>query len=220
MQNMDNKIQPLKIYQYFGSLKPSSREKLAALLTLQVFVKDKIIFRQGEAGNCLYIIQTGKVKICSFAPDGGELIFGFFSAGDLLGEMAVIDGGPRSTTAITVENTDTLVLKRQAFLRFLHSVPEASLGVINLLCRRLRDTNRQLEEATSLDVSARLARKLIEISPCRESQEELGRIIGASRVMVNRVLNSWMSQGLITISRKNITINNLRELKRAARYEQ
>jgi CRP-like cAMP-binding protein len=216
---MYDAIQSLKIHQYFGSLSPSAVERLTGLLTPLFFAQDEIIFRQGETGNCLYIIQSGKVKICNMAPDGGELVFGFLTAGDLLGEMAVIDGGPRSTTAVAVEKTEALLLGRQAFLNFLHSVPEASMGVINLLCRRLRDTDRHLEETTSLSVSARLARKLIEISPCTDSQEDLARIVGASRVMVNRVLNSFVSLGLVSVSRKNVKIKDLRRLRSLAKYE-
>jgi CRP/FNR family transcriptional regulator, cyclic AMP receptor protein len=216
---MYNTIHSLKMHQYFGSLDPSAIEQLKGLLKSQFFAKDEIIFRQGEAGNRLYIIQSGKVKICNLAEDGGELVFGFLTSGDLLGEMAVIDGGPRSTTATTVENTSALMLERQSFLHFLRCVPEASLGVINLLCRRLRDTNRHLEEITSLSISARLARRLIEISPCKLSQENLARIVGTSRFTVNRVLNSFASLGLVSVSRKNVTIMNLNGLRSVARYE-
>jgi CRP/FNR family transcriptional regulator, cyclic AMP receptor protein len=216
---MRNAIQSLKIDQYFGSLSPSAIEQLTGLLTSQLFAKDEIIVRQGEAGNCLYIIQSGKVKICNLAADGGELVFGFLTAGDLLGEMAVIDGGPRSTTAIAIENTKALLLERPAFLHFLRCVPEASLSVINVLCRRLRDTNRHLEEITSLSVSARLARRLIEISPCKFSQENLARIVGTSRITVNRILNSFVSLGLVSVSRKNVTIMNLKGLRSIAKYD-
>jgi CRP/FNR family transcriptional regulator, cyclic AMP receptor protein len=218
-RNMYETMNSINIPRFFGSLKPSAKEQIATFLIPRKFAPNETIFRQEETGDCLYFIQNGKIKICDIAPDGSEIVFGFLGDGDLLGEMAVIDGGLRSTTAIAVEETDALMMERQQFLQFLQSFPEAGLGIIDLLCRRLRYTDRQLTEVTSLDVSARLARKLIEISPCVYSQEELSLIVGASRVMVNRVLHSFEKRGLITISRKKILITNSKELRSLAKYK-
>jgi CRP-like cAMP-binding protein len=147
--------------------------------------------------------------------------------------MAILDGKPRSATAIAVETTETLYLERIIFLEFLITSPQACIGIIGMLCQRLRRVSTQMEEVTFLDVSGRIARNLIEMakgnspkisiteraSTCTISQEELARIIGASRVMVNKVLNSFMDLGLISIARKKLTILNEFELNRIACYD-
>jgi CRP-like cAMP-binding protein len=147
--------------------------------------------------------------------------------------MAILDGKPRSATAIAVEKTDTLYLDRDEFLKFLNTSPQASIGIINMLCQRLRRVSTQLEEISFLDVSGRLARSLLEMtgsissntsdreqsSTCTISQEELAQIIGASRVMVNKVLNSFVDLGLVSIGRKKLTILNTHELNRIASYD-
>jgi CRP/FNR family transcriptional regulator, cyclic AMP receptor protein len=219
MNKLKNNTHTLKKSGVFSALDSSAQAYLTARFKARSFAPDETIFRQGEAGDCLYLIQSGKVKVCTVGKEGVELIFSFLSAGDLVGELAVFDGGPRSATAVAVENTAALCLERQEFLDFLRSFPEASIGLIILLCRRLRDTDQHLEAATFLDVSARLARTLIDIAPCTDRQEDLARLIGASRVMVNKVLNSFVSLGLIVTSRKKISVVNLRGLKRIAGYE-
>jgi CRP-like cAMP-binding protein len=161
------------------------------------------------------------------------LIFTFLSRGDILGEMALLDGKPRSATAISVEKTHTLYLDRHEFMKFLKDSPEAAIAIIEILCQRLRRVSTQLEELSFLDVSGRLARSLIAIArnnskdassadsstTCAISQEELANIIGASRVMVNKVLNSFVELGYISIARKKLTMLKTDELKKIASYD-
>jgi CRP/FNR family transcriptional regulator, cyclic AMP receptor protein len=216
----------------FSALSPSDRDRLSLLARPRSFAANKTIFLQGEPGSGLYIIQSGRVKICAVAPDGMELIFAFLSRGDLLGELAILDGQPRSATAIAVDNTDTLFIDRKEFMDFLQVSPVACIDIMAMLCRRLRKTDKHLEEISFLDVSSRLARKLGEISApdslpdlhqepilsCSLSQEELASMVGASRVMVNKILNSFVDMGLITLSRKKITLIDCSKLARIADY--
>jgi CRP-like cAMP-binding protein len=217
----------------FSALDAHDKERLASLLRPQSFNKDEIIFLKGDSGSDLYLIRSGKVKICVTDRNGFELIFTFLSGGDLLGEMAVLDGKPRSATAIAVENTDTLYLGRKEFLEFLKTSPQACVDIITMLSQRLRRVSTQLEEVSFLNVSGRIARSILEMTGgsfhnvanvehrlvCTISQEELARIIGASRVMVNKVLNSYVDLGFISIARKKITVLNTHELNRIACYD-
>jgi CRP/FNR family cyclic AMP-dependent transcriptional regulator len=218
----------------FSALDAPDRERLASLLRPRSFKKNEIIFLKGDSGFGLYLIRSGKVKICAIDRRGVELIFTFLSRGDMLGEMAILDGKPRSATAIAVENTDTLYLDRGEFLEFLKASPQACIGIIEMLCQRMRRVSTQLEELSFLDVSSRLARSLMEMtkntSPnalereqsftCTISQEELAKIVGASRVMVNKVLNSFVDLGFVSIGRKRLTILNIHELNRIACYDE
>lgn len=228
----DNFQSELSDCEIFRSLGSSDRERLSSLVRRRAFNKQEIVFLKGDPGFGLYLIRGGRVKICALDSQGAELVFTFLSKGDLLGDMAILDGKSRSATAIAVEDTDTLFLDRNEFLEFLRESPQACVSIIAMLCQRLRRLSTQLEEVSFLDVSGRIARKLIEMtkdgpgdprtntSPTYAiSQEELARIIGASRVMVNKVLNSFVDLGLISIARKKLAVLDASELNRIACYD-
>ena len=220
-------------YDIFSFLAPSDQERLKSLLRPKTFSKNEIIFLKGDDSFGLYLITSGRVKICVVDRHGVELIFTYLSRGDILGEMAILDGKPRSATAIADESTTVFCLDRRDFLDFLKTSPEASIAIINMLCQRLRRMSTQLEEVSFLDVSGRIARNLMQIThsgsmdstnkekliSCDISQEELAKIVGASRVMVNKVLNSFVDQGLLSLARKKLIILNTNELSRIAAYD-
>ena len=229
-QEVNTALQNSAVFSMF-SLK--DRQHIMTLLKPSLFQPDEIIFQQGEIGNRLYLIQSGRVKVCVLDPEGAELVFAFLSSGDIMGEMAVLDGGPRSATAVAVENTKTLYIERTDFLKFLESSPTASKAMISMLSKRLRETDKHLEELTFLDVAGRIARRLLETpnftSPSDPGnkasytweigQEELARMVGASRVMVNKVLNSFVDLKLITLGRKKLTILSQNGLDKIARFD-
>ncbi len=217
----------------FSSLKPSDQARLKSLFKPRSFQQNEIIFLKGDQGFGLYLIHSGKVKICVVDRHGVELIFTFLGKGEVLGDMAILDGKPRSATAIAVEDTQTLYLDRREFLEFLKESPQACIDIINMLSQRLRRLSTQLEEISFLDVSGRLARKLAEMAAsnnteplthtpsltCNITQEELAKVVGASRVMVNKILNSFVDLGFITLDRKKLTIVNPNGLDRIASYD-
>jgi len=217
----------------FGALSPPDRERLRSLFHHRSFRSGQVIFLKGDQGFGLYLIRSGRVKISVVDRDGTELIFTYLSSGDLLGDIAILDGRPRSATAIATEDTAMLYLERGEFLSFLRSSPQACIDIIGMLCQRLRRVSRQLEELSFLDVAGRIARKLIDsvsepsagASGSRRSatlaitQEELASVIGASRIMVNKVLNSFVELGLISTARKRLTVLDATGLNRIASYD-
>jgi CRP/FNR family transcriptional regulator, cyclic AMP receptor protein len=222
---MRTSIQIIEIFKgsnFLKSLTPAMQKHLFSLFTPRTFVRSETIFLQGEAGNTLYLIKSGKVKICTVDPNGVELVYCLLTVGELLGEMAIFDGGPRSATAIAVDNTEMLCLERCDFLDVLRSSPDACIDIISLLCRRLRDTDTLIEEVAFMDASARLARKLLgdsqTASTCISSQEDLARALRVSRITINKILKSYAAAGWITISRRKITLLNPNELRRIARH--
>ncbi len=209
----------------FGTLMPSDKQRLASLLKEKSFGPNQTIFTQGDEGRELYLIRTGRIKICANDREGNQLIFAYLSSGDILGEIAILDGLPRSATAIAVTHIKTLYLDRKDFLEFLNTTPQACIEIIASLCKSLRRVSTHLEEVSLLDVSGRVARNLISmsaqngISPsCAISQEELAIVIGASRVIVNKILNSFVELGFIALARKKIIILNEHELDRIGSY--
>ncbi len=231
--NKDRLQVELDGYDILSALESTDQERLKSLFKPRSFRQNEVIFLKGDSGFGLYLIRSGKVKICVVDHQGIELIFTFLSKGDLLGDMAILDGKPRSATAIAVENTNTLYLDRREFLEFLKTSPRACIGIITMLCQRLRRLSTQLEEISFLDVSGRIARNLLEMVKndpldslrrehsltCAITQEELAKVIGASRVMVNKILNSFVDLGLISLARKRITILKADELNRIACYD-
>jgi CRP-like cAMP-binding protein len=222
---VEGELEALAKIEIFKGLSIADRQQLASLLTVKSFGPDETIFLQGEEGDGLYILRNGKVKICSYDQQGNELIFCFLSSGDLLGEIALLDGRPRSASVIAVKYTDALYLQREKFLGFLRSSPQAFMDIIINLCKTLRRLSSRLEEASFLNVSGRLARNLMTISfvddnsqNCIISQEELAKVVGASRVMVNKVLNSFSDMGIIKQERNRIIILDQNELKRIGDY--
>jgi CRP/FNR family cyclic AMP-dependent transcriptional regulator len=209
----------------FGAIASPDQQRLASLLRNRSFSPNETIFMQGDEGHGLYLIRSGRIKICADDWQGNELIFTYLSSGDLLGEIAILDGLPRSATAIAVTHTNTFYLDRKEFLNFLQTSPQACIDIIVSLCKSLRRVSTHLEEVSFLDVSGRVARNLISMSPkepfpsiCAISQEELARVVGASRVMVNKILKSFVDLGFIAVARKKITIINERELNRIGNY--
>ena len=216
----------------FASLDVANKERLKLLFRPRSFHNNEVIFLKGDPGLGLYLIHSGRAKICVVDREGKELIFTFLVKGDLLGELAIFDGKPRSATAIAMEDTDTLYLDRQDLLEFLGTSPQACMDIINMLCQRLRRLSGQLEEISFLDVAGRIAKNLMAMakidtqvkeSPervtCSITQEELARVIGASREMVNKILNSFVDMQLISIARKKLIILNSNELSRIANYD-
>jgi CRP/FNR family transcriptional regulator, cyclic AMP receptor protein len=220
----------LNKFDIFSSLDTPDKERLKSLLRPRSFHKNEVIFLKGDPGVGLYIIYHGRVKICVFDRQGNELIFTFLTKGDLLGDLAIIDGKPRSAAAIAMEETDSLFLDRQEFEKFLSSSPQACMGIISMLCQRLRRLSVQLEEFSFLDVAGRIAWNMMSMAQkepstagekavCSITQEELAIIVGASREMVNKVLNSFVDMNLISISRQKLTILDQHQLNRIAAYD-
>ena len=209
-----------------SALTPPDQNRLASLLVTRTFGPNQAVFLKGDEGQGLYIIRNGRIKICADDREGKELVFTYLSSGDLLGEIAILDGLPRSATAIAVTRANTFYLDRRDFLEFLKTSPQACIDIIIGLCKNLRRVSAQLEEVSFLDVSGRIARNLISLSAreqsspvCAITQEELAGVVGASRAMVNKILNSFVDLGFIALARKKITIVDERELARIANYD-
>lgn len=220
----------LKQVPMFRSLRPEDCRRIAALLQKQILRKGDALFREGDEGNSLYMIIAGKIKIARQSREGDEMILAVLSAGDFCGEMALLDGMPRSADAVAVEETHLYGLNRKDFLGFVMSNETAVKAILSALSRRLRKADDSLEDIFFLNVTARLAKKLIDLattSGLRDgetgyirlgvTQKELAGMIGTSRESVNKELRALREKNLIDLSSKTILIRDLDALSERIR---
>lgn len=164
----------------------------------------------GEMGRDLYIIESGSVKICMTTAEGKELTLAILGPGEFFGELALLDGEPRSSDAVIMEDSQLLLLERSEFKQFMNEHPSVAHGVIEVLSRRLRNNNELVQDAAFFDVAARLARVILRLAETvghsdgdattiskRLTQSDLAGMIGTTRESVNKWLTFYQRQGLV-----------------------
>ncbi|MBV8962071.1 MAG: Crp/Fnr family transcriptional regulator [Hyphomicrobiales bacterium] len=174
------------------------------------FAKGEMLFARGDAGFSLYLIADGRVRLAIVSSTGRELSFRHATAGDILGEIAALDGGPRTADAIALTPVTAYSLERSALRRLLSTNPSILTAMVVYLCQKLRDTSEQLETIALHALETRLARFLLIALGNRQplpgkriplelkfSQEELAKLLGASRPKVNTALGVLESAGAI-----------------------
>lgn len=204
---------------FFAGVPADELEKLASSLQRRTVRAGKAVFRQDDPGSSLYVIESGVVKVQRTSPEGKEVILTILGPGDFFGELALLDGEPRSADAVAKEDTALLVLERDDFLAFLDRAPAVATKLLAALSRRLRRTDQLVQDAAFLDVPARLARALLQLSESPEAatgltQSELAAMVGASRESVNRWLQFYRRRGLIESASGSIRVLQPDELRR------
>ena len=213
----------------FASLKPAHLNDIAGMLVLRSYRRGETIFHKDDAGSALHIVRSGRVKISMPSAEGEEAILAILTEGDFFGELAILDGKPRSATAIAMEATSTYTIDRFDLLKALRAEPEMAMEILSTLSERLRRTNLLVEEAFFLDVRSRMARQLLEWAEkhgvetdegvridVRITQHDLASAIGATRESVNRHLGQLQDWGLISISGHHIHLLDIDGLRRLA----
>jgi CRP/FNR family transcriptional regulator, cyclic AMP receptor protein len=201
----------------FASL---SREEIAALARVttrrQVAAK-KLIVEQGAPGTELFIIVEGTAQVVSLGTEGKDVTLGAMGAGEVFGEIALLDGGVRSATVRAKTKCSLLVLGQDAFFVTLMNHPAAAVKLLRILASRLRALTVRSEDRVFLDVPRRLAKEVlrwVEENPDeRVSQSELGEMVGASRESVNKHLKLWQREGILSHARGRLTVLSRERLR-------
>lgn len=204
-------------------LAEATLDRVAALAVRRAFPKGTTVFRQGDAGDALYAVISGQVRVSAQDATGREVFLNILEPGDVFGEIAVLDGGPRTATAMAAVESSLLLIRRADLLGLMSRDPELAVHLLQVFCRRLRWTSELIEEAAFLDLPARLASRLLRLSAehgtaesqgtaLRLSQGELANFLGASRQVVNQHLQEWREQGWIALSRGSIVVRDARAL--------
>ncbi len=214
----------------FSDMPGEQVQPLVAALEQRTYRKGQIILHEGEPGDSLFIILSGRVRIYTLSPEGHELSVWICDPGDFFGEMALLSGEPRSASAEAMQRTQVLVLHRHAFHHHLLSNPAAAIRIIETLSQRLRRTTESAEELVSLNVPQRIARKLIELAErygvVQEdgvmidldlSQEAIASMVGTTRESANRALSRLRDQDVVEIERVRIRVVSPEKLESLAR---
>jgi CRP-like cAMP-binding protein len=197
---------------------------VAALATRRSYEENTIIFMRGDPGDSLCGVVTGRVRISASRAGGKEVFLNIMEPGDAFGEIALLDGSPRTATATALARTELMILQRDAFFALLRTEPQLAEHLIQLLCKRVRWTAEQMEDSALLTVPAKLAKRLLSLASVhgREtpdgarlaiSQEELAQFLGLSRQIVNQHLQAWRAKGWISLGRGSVTLANPRALQ-------
>jgi CRP/FNR family transcriptional regulator/CRP/FNR family cyclic AMP-dependent transcriptional regulator len=212
----------------FRDMDETALAEVAGLLRHRRFRRHEVIFHAGDPGDALFIVVSGSLKIVLPSPEGNEAIIATLRPGDFFGELAVLDGEPRSATAVALEPTELEALARAPFLELVDTQPELRLALLTGLVGELRRLTRHVEELHFLALPGRLAMRLVELAreaagpgPGAElswhyTQSDLASMIGGSRQSVSRLLGDLSAQGLLHVERDVIVIPDVELLARMA----
>jgi len=216
----------------FQGLPASTIEALASLANRKSFNKDTLIFSQGDDGDALYGVASGQVRISTSDDKGHEVFLNILGPGETFGEIALLDGLPRTASATATSPSTLVVIPRAQFLSHLEHDPGLSIHLMKLLCERLRWISDLVEESAFLAGPARVAKRLTNLvetygRPLHEgcieikmSQADLGHFLGISRQIINQYLRKWSEQGWVTLKRGRIIVNDLRALRDIAAHSE
>ena len=214
----------------FQGVDPAAIEVLTESLERVEFPRGTVIFNEGEPGDRLYIVSTGKVKIGRRSPDGRENLLSIFGPSDMFGELSIFDPGPRTSTATTVTDVRAYTMDRNALREWIAQRPEIAEQLLRVVARRLRRTNNLLADLIFTDVPGRVAKALLQLAQRFGSQEagllrvthdltqeEIAQLVGASRETVNKALADFASRGWLRLEGKSVLILEPDRLARRAR---
>ena len=187
---------------FFGSLNPEDRDAVAFCMRPAAFTAGQVIFLRDDAPRDLFLVRKGRVRLSILSSEGRELSLAHATEGDVFGEIALLDGRPRTANATALTEVDALSLSRSSLLTLMETRPRIAIAAITFLCERLRTTDTKMEAIALYPIEARLARFLLSAvqiqSPGAKenvirlrldmSQGELALLLGASRPKVNKAL--------------------------------
>ena len=191
------------------------------------FAAGEPIFLMGSPGASMMAVLSGTVRISIPSHEGREIVLAVLQPGEVFGEIALLDGKERTADAHATTACALAVLERRDVLEFLQRQPNAWPRVVEVLCDRLRATDRQMAEVAMQQLPVRLAKVLLRMTyvealsrpadRVKVSQRELGNIVGAARESVNKCLNEWQRSGWVCIERTSITISDRTTLEHVAK---
>lgn len=219
-----------RVVPLFAGFGPSDFESLEKCLVRRRYPAGQTLFHMGDEGGSLHFIERGRVKVTILSSSGEELILAILGGGNLLGELSLFDGKPRSATAQALEDTETLCLHREDLLALMRGRFDVVEKILVVLAGRIRDTDTLLADKHFLGITARLAKKILDLGDTfgiREggqvrigvkiTQKDLASMIGATRESINKQLKALRDQGLVRISGGKIEILKHERLVQKAR---
>ena len=207
----------------FSGLRPSELRLIAGHVRKHRFRGETTVLHCEHPGGALYVILSGRVKVHNVTLEGKEVFIAALAAGDLFGELSLLDGRGRSADVTTLESTEVLVLTREAMLECIHQSPQIAINLLAKLAGRIRLANEINQANTTLDAPGRAAKQLLVLARqhgvktpegmqigIRLTQSDFASLIGTTRETANKILNEFRSLGWLAIDKQR-RITLLRE---------
>ncbi len=218
-----DKQQILRNHFLFRELSEAEMTALLAYAHVARFSANERIFLKGSPGTGMMAVLKGSVRIAVPGLDGREIVLTVIGEGDIVGEIALLDGKERTADATAVSDCEMLVIERRSFLPFLEQHPQVATRLLVALCARLRRTTEQVEDLALLNLPERLAKKLLSLATAqgertpegiriaaRLTQGELGNMLGTSRESINKQLARWQREGILEFAQGGVvTIHDM-----------
>jgi CRP-like cAMP-binding protein len=210
----------------FAAMRPEELDEILRFASERRMRRGQMIFQRGDNGSSMMVVLSGRVRISSVSGDGKEVTLNVINPGEVVGELALLDGKPRSNDAAASEDTLLLVVERRYFMPFLAQNQDLMQRLLGVLCDKLRRTSVALEEIALFDLPIRLARVLLKLADdygrpnqcgtridLKLSQRDLSNLVAASRESVNKQLRAWRESGLIDLQDGFILLRRPAELR-------
>jgi CRP/FNR family cyclic AMP-dependent transcriptional regulator len=215
----------------FRGAPPSTVSALTQQLHSIHFPRGHEVFTEGEPGDRLYIVISGKVKIGRHSPDGRDNLLTIVGPSDMFGELSILDPGPRTSSATTITEVHAVSMDRESLRTWIADRPETAEQLLRILARQHRRTTNNLADLIFTDVPGRVARQLLHLArrfgtpengalrvTHDLTQEEIAQLVGSSRETVNKTLSDFVQRGWIRLDGKSVLISDTERLARRAHY--
>ena len=214
----------------FQGVDPTAVNSLIEKMDTVRYPRGATIFDEGEPGDRLFIITSGKVKLARHASDGRENLLTVMGPSDMFGELSIFDPGPRTSSAVCVTEVHAATMSSNQLRSWVGDHPQIAQQLLRVLARRLRRTNSSLADLIFTDVPGRVAKTLLQLANrfgTQEggalrvnhdlTQEEIAQLVGASRETVNKALATFAQRGWIRLEGKSVLIVDTEHLAKRAR---
>jgi len=223
----DQKRELLANVPLFEGLEPAELDALIPVARTVSLAKRQELFHKGDAGTQVYVVIRGKLKALTTSDGGDDVVFSILAAGEVLGEIALLGGTPRTATVTAIDASELLIIDRRDFITFLRRHPDVGIKLLEVLAQRMKRVSELVEDTLFLNLPLRLAKKLLSLSKAYGqphdqglrldldlSQEEWGDLVGTTRESINKQFRAWTDAGILSVDHGYIVIQNRRELER------
>ena len=224
------KLHPRLSLPLFTALDDASAATLRESMTQVKVSKGQTLFKEGDAGDRLFVVVEGKLKLGTSSGDGRENLLSILGPGDMFGELSLFDPGPRTATATAVTDARVLALANDQVIGWVTAHPQVSLQLFKRLARRLRRTNEVLADLVFADVPGRVAKAIMDLGERfgtkkddglhvnhELTQEELAQLVGASRETVNKALADFAGRGWVRLEPRAVVVLDYERLSKRGR---
>jgi CRP-like cAMP-binding protein len=211
-----SKLSVLRKHPYFADLEPEAFDQLCRYAKHSTLKRGATLFSKGDQGISLYAVISGSVKISISSPDGRNAILNIIGPGEIFGEIALLDGGARSTDATANTNCELFTIDKREFIPFVRSQPTLAMKFIELLCTRLRRTSDQVEQVILQNLPGRLASALLRLTEKQKlepqgrtiaiTQQEISEMVGMTRESINKQLRAWSARDWVRLEHGAIVV--------------